>query len=186
MRAQLLLLLLPALPAFAQMATGSGLIFSRDRVFVEAQVALPAPAPSEDEKKEEAPKEEAAPRIETRRYFFDTDIRPEEALKLEWFHSLANMQSGRAMMILFKDAAPRALPLVKLYKPVDVLVIGDDGTILAILPNIVLANQSKLIDVEMPVKAFLFIKGDEAAALQIKPKNLVFHPLFTRNPTVLQ
>jgi hypothetical protein len=162
-----------------------GLIFSRERVFVETTVTLPIRA-AEPKGEEETAKKEEAPTSEKRRYYFDTEIRSEESLKLQWFLSLDNMPSGRATMIVFDDPLERPLPLAKIYKPLDVLVLGDDGAILAILPEIVLATQTKLISVDMPVKAFMFIRSGEAALLHIKPKDMVQHALFTLNPTVLQ
>lgn len=183
------LLLIPCLWSMTVMAQSNvskgGLIFSRERVFIETTVTLPTP-PAEEKKEDEATKKEEAPATEKRRYYFDTEIRSEDSLKLEWFLSLDNMPSGRATMIVFDEPLERPLPLAKIYKPIDVLVLGDDGAILAILPEIVLATQTKVISVDMPVKAFMFIRAGEAALLQIKPKDMVQHTLFTLNPTVLQ
>lgn len=185
-----LLFLLTSFAAAAQViSSGSGLVFSRQRLSIETSVTLTAPEPNKEDgegKKEKRNKPEDDANTETRRYFFDTEIRPENSLQQEWFHSLANMQEGRAMMIAFAEAATRDVPLAKMYRPVDVLVIGEDGTILAILPEITLASQPKQINVEMPVKAFMFLKNGEVARLQIKPKDMVRHTLFTPNPTVLQ
>lgn len=182
----LFLFVLVAMPVFAQMANSGGLIFSREKIFIETEVTLPPDAAETPDTQGPVKDASQVPRLEARRYFFDTEIRTHDALKLEWFHSLANVQSGRAIMIVFKETGPQSLPLAKLYKPIDVLVIAEDGEVLAILPNIILASQSKQIDMDMPVKAFLFIKADDASALQIKPKNHVLHPIFTRDPTVLQ
>lgn len=170
----------------------TGLIFSRERVFIETRVTLPAaPKPQKQDNAEAYAEPKEASKLEKlktelRRYYFDTDIRPEQSLKLEWFHSLNDQREGRATMVVFDSEASRALPLAKIYKANDVLVIGDDGTILAILPELVLATQSKQIEIELPVKAFMFLRGGEAKALQIKPKDKVWYKLFTRNPTVLQ
>ena len=179
-------LLLLCLPALAQMPSGSGLIFSRERVFIETMFTVEPKKEEKGEKDKEGDSKPDKPTTEERRYYFDTEIRPEESLKQEWFHSLANMQEGRATMVVFKEAQPRSLPLARIYKPVDVLVLGEDGAILAILPDITLATQTREINVDMPVKAFMFMKNGEVSHLQIKPKDMATHAIFTRNPTVLQ
>jgi hypothetical protein len=169
----------------------AGLIFSRDRVFIETTVTLPTPPALEKTAAEQASDAQNAvplqePVKEKRRYFFDTEIRAEDSLRLEWFLSLDNMPSGRATMIMFDAAEPRTLPPARFFKPIDVLVLGDDGAIIAILPEIILANQTKLISVDLPVKAFMFLRAGEAAQLHIRPKDMVQHALFTLNPTVIQ
>ncbi|MBY0355406.1 MAG: hypothetical protein K2Q12_06700 [Rickettsiales bacterium] len=164
----------------------TGLVFSRDSVYIETTVTLPVVP---EEKTSDDTIEESSPpalKTENRRYFFDTEIRPEESLKQEWFHSLANMQEGHATMVVFSEAAPRAVPLVNIYKAIDVLILGDDGSILAILPSIILATQQKIIRFDVPVKAFMFLRAAEADRLHLKPKDMAEHPVFTKKPTVIQ
>ena len=189
---------LPALAESDSMARkalrpiGTALVYSRDKVFIQVQAPVKpdeAKQPAKDEKAKRKPASQPdakADSTEFRQYYFDTDVRPVESLALNWFYSLETIHEGRATMVVMKETGPIHLPEAKIMKPIDVLVIGDDGTILAILPEIALGKQEKGMKLDLPVKALMYIHGGDAKSLHIEPQDTVKHRLFTANPIVLQ
>ena len=157
-----------ASPALAQVTP---LVFEREAIRIES------PAPKASDK-------EAKPGHTP--LSFNTEIRPEDALRLEYIHMLNNLTDTSAVMIAFTAPSIVALPPFKVPTPVDALFVMDDGTVAQILPGVVLENMSQEIVAHAPVKAFLFLKAGTVAKMQIRPRDLVIGKRFTPAPPVME
>ncbi len=158
------LALMLGLPLVAAHAQTTSLIFER------AQIRIDSPPIDEKEKN---PK----PTHPSVRY--DIEVRGEDALKLEYIHTLNTLTPATGIMIVFDSPSIAALPAMKVYTPVDVLFVGNDGTLLQISPSVVLGEITQLVQAKAPVKAFLFLKTGEAAARGLHPRDTIAGSMFT-------
>lgn len=110
---------------------------------------------------------------------YDIEVRQEDALRLEYIHTLNTLTNETGVMILFETPALASLPAMKVYTPVDALFIADDGSILQIIPNIILGEITQDTSAKQPSKAFLFLKAGEAANRGIQPHDKVSGKMFT-------
>lgn len=156
-----------ALPLMA-MAQGA-LVFER------ATLAIESPPLDEKEKN---PK----PQHPTLKY--DVEVRAEEALRLEYIHTLNSLSGDTGVLIHFAAPSIAALPAMKVYTPVDALFITEDGTVVQILPNVILGDITQNLQAKMPVKAFLFLKAGEAGARGIHPRDTVTGSVFVPAPAM--
>ena len=160
--ASILALLLSA-PQWATAQTTS-LIFERADIRVESP---------ELTGKEKNPKPPHAPAA------YSIELRGEDAMKLEYIHTLNTLGDGSGVMIAFTNPAMVALPAMKVYNPVDVLFIAEDGTVLQIMPAVTLGEITQNLQARTAVKAFLFLKNGEAAARELHPRDRVVGSMFT-------
>jgi uncharacterized protein len=157
--------LLLAGTAFAQ----TSLIFERAKIRVDA-------TPSAKEIKENAP---PRPSID-----YHVELRPESALNLEYIHTLNTLTPTTGVVIAFTAPSIVTLPLMNVYTPVDVLFVAEDGTILQIMPEVVLGQISPNVSAKAPIQALLFLKSGEALARGIRPRDVVAGSMFTPTPAV--
>lgn len=109
----------------------------------------------------------------------DVELRGEEALSLEYIHTLNTLDDKNGVMILLSSPAIAALPAMKVYTAVDVLFVAEDGTILQISPSVVLGELTQTIQAKAPIKALLFIKAGVAAARGIRPRDTIAGRMFS-------
>ena len=128
----------------------------------------------------DSPKSEHAP------LNFDVEVRPEDALRLEYIHTLNALTDTTGVMIAFTAPSVIGLPSLKVMTPVDALFITADGTISQILPNVVLADMAQEIVAKAPVKAFLFLKAGTVAAVGIHPQDVVVGRKFIPAPPMMR
>jgi hypothetical protein len=161
------LLLFMAAPAMAQM------IFERADIRID-------PAPS-------APVKEGEPTPPQRvSYNYNIEVRSEDALQLEYIHTLNTMTDRSGVAILFSAPTVVALPMMQVFTPVDALFVAGDGTILQIYPNVVLGQLQQEIYAKDPISAFIFLKSGETALRGIHPRDIVTSSIFTPAPPVLE
>lgn len=108
----------------------------------------------------------------------DVEVRGEDALSLEYIHTLNTLDDKNGVMILFTSPSIAALPAMKVYTPVDVLFIADDGMIVQISPKVVLGEMAQTIQAKAPVKAFLFMNAGTAAGNGLRPRDTVAGNMF--------
>lgn len=166
-RVSLSVLLATLLPVSA--AAQSALVFER------AAITIESPPPNPNDK---APKPGHPP------LHYDVELRPEEALRLEYIHALNTLGDGTGVMINFNAPTIVALPAMKAYTPVDALFLAEDGTVMQITPNVTLGEMAYEVRARAPVRAFLFLKAGEAAARGIHPRDHVSGSMFVAAPTV--
>lgn len=155
------------------------LIFERENIRIES------PAPSTIQTA--SPKDAAAPSpVPHAPLTYDVEIRPEDALRLEYIHSLNSLNDSTGVMIAF--TAPSVVPLPAWQTPtaVDALFVSNNGTIVQILPNVVLADLKQDIMAQVPIKAFLFLRAGSAAARGIHPQDVVVSKKFIPAPAFLK
>lgn len=116
---------------------------------------------------------------------YEVEIRPEDALKLEYIHTLNALTDTTGVMIAFTAPSVVALPAYQVSTPVDALFITDNGTVGQILPNVVLADMTQEIVSAFPVKAFLFLKSGTAVSRGIRPQDIVVGKKFNPAPPFL-
>ncbi|MFM9890657.1 MAG: hypothetical protein ACKVOE_08495 [Rickettsiales bacterium] len=155
--------------AATSMAQETQLLFVREAVRIDAGPA--------------DPKAKFPPHAPVR---YDVELRGEEALKLEYIHTLNNLADGTGVMIAFSAPTIVALPAMKVYTPVDALFITDDGTVTQILPNVTLGELTQRVAAKEPVKAFLFLKAGEVVARGLRPRDVVAGSMFTPSPAILE
>lgn len=142
-------------------------------IFERAEIRIDSPPASEKDKA-------SKPLHPTVRY--DIEVRGEDALKLEYIHTLNTLTSTTGVMLVFDSPSIANLPPMKVYTPVDALFIADDGTLLQISPGVVLGEMTQAVQAKGPVKAFLFLKAGEAAARGLHPRDIVTGSMFTPPP----
>lgn len=158
-------------PAFAQV------IFQRERLTI-------APPPVTEVK--DTPLAEGKPATPRGTQSFNVEVRGEEALQLEYIHTLNNLGDDDGVMISFSVPSLVAIPTMKVYKAVDVLFISDDGIVLQILPDIIPAEINRDIEASDPVRAFLYLRAGEAKRRDIRPRDVVSHTAFNTKPLIIQ
>lgn len=117
---------------------------------------------------------------------YNIELRSEDALKLEYIHTLNTLTDSTGVMILFAAPVMAPLPAMQVYTPVDAIFVAEDGTILQILPNVALGEMTQDVMARDPVKAFLFLKAGEVAAHLIQPQDTVSGSMFVPAPSVMQ
>lgn len=115
---------------------------------------------------------------------YSVELRPESALNLENIHTLNLLTPTTGVVISFTAPSIVALPAMKVYTPVDVLFVAEDGTILQIMPEVVLGEIAQTLQARDPIKALLFIKSGEAQLRGIRPRDVVAGSMFTPAPAV--
>jgi uncharacterized membrane protein (UPF0127 family) len=117
---------------------------------------------------------------------FNIEVRSEDALKLEYIHTLNTLADNGGVMILFNSPSMVTLPAMQVFTPVDALFVADNGTIMQILPNVVLGQQTQDVMAPEPIRAFLFLKAGSVAAHVIQPHDVIAGNMFTPSPAVMQ
>lgn len=161
-----LLSLVIATPALAQ---ETQLLFVREAIRIDAGPA--------------DPKAKFQPHAPVR---YDVEQRSEDALKLEYIHTLNNLTDSTGVMITFAAPTVVALPAMKVYTPIDALFVTDNGSIAQILPNVTLGELTQRVAAKEPVKAFLFLKAGQVAARGLRPRDVIAGSMFTPAPAVLE
>ena len=146
-------------------------------IFERAKIRIDSPPVRE---KDKTPKPTHAP------LSYDIEVRPEDAMKLEYIHTLNTLTETNGVMIAFAAPSMVALPMMKVYSPVDALFINDAGVVVQILPNVTLGQMAQEVAAHEPVKAFLFLKAGQVAARGIRPQDVVTGNMFTPNPPVME
>ncbi len=114
-------------------------------IFERASIRLESPPPREKDTK---PKPTHTP------YNYSIEVRPEDAMRLEYIHTLNTLTDDSGVMIEFTAPSMVALPIMKVYTPVDALFVADTGVIVQILPNVTLGELTQEVLAHEPVKAF--------------------------------
>lgn len=116
---------------------------------------------------------------------YDVELRPEDSLRLEYIHTLNALTPTTGVLIALGSPAMVPVPAMKVYTPVDVLFIADDGTVVQIAPNVVMGEVTQAIEAKHPVKALLFLKAGESATRKLAPRrSIVAAKIFTPAPNV--
>lgn len=166
------LLLASAVHAFA----APPLVYRRDILTIHP----PAPVVVQEETADSSPP--APPRAPVE---LATELRSEQALRLDWVHSLSRLGERDSMTIIFDPPRYSAIYPLNFYQPLDILSIDPRGRIIQIVPELVLFELGEAIDSGEPIRARLFLPGGTAEALGIRPGDRVQHPLFTPGPRIL-
>jgi uncharacterized membrane protein (UPF0127 family) len=117
---------------------------------------------------------------------FSVEIRDGMTLyNQEGWYNLSGLSQKNGLLLLF--SAPGIAPLAPMsqYAPLDVLMVDKEGTVIQIMPNLVLANLEEDMMPQSPILAFLFLPGGTCEANGINPGDRVIHKAFKRSPAVL-
>lgn len=117
---------------------------------------------------------------------YNVELRSEEALQLEYIHTLNDLTDTTGVMVMFNAPTVAPLPAFRVYTKVDALFIAEDGTILQILPGVALGEMTQDVYADEPVKAFLFLKQGQVAARMIRPHDSISGDMFIPAPPVMQ
>lgn len=113
------------------------------------------------------------------------EIRSEQALQLDWVHSLSRIGEKQSMIILFDPPVDFPIFASNVYQPLDILHINAEGIITHIIPDIILFELQEPIASPNPIRARMFLTAGNAEKLDIRPGDRVDHPLFTPKPRIL-
>ncbi len=117
---------------------------------------------------------------------YNVEVRGEDAMKLEYIHTLNTLNDTTGVGIAFDAPSLAALPRMQVFTAVDALYVAEDGTIMQIYPDVVLAELSQDIFSKEPIKAFVFLKAGEVDARGIMPKDIISGPMFYASPPMMQ
>lgn len=176
--------------AHAQGLTTNPLIFEREMITINphAEPAVAAapqpPEPGSDPAIIKPPPEPpAAPRVAQR---FNVEVRPEDALKLDYIQALTMLNDTSGVMIAFGAPTIAPLPYFRVQQATDVLFVDDEGMILQIYPGHVPMDVSRDIYADRPIKALIYLKAGIVKARDIRPKDIVQSRVFNPPPPLLQ
>jgi uncharacterized membrane protein (UPF0127 family) len=156
-----------AAPALAQ----NPLIFARETIRIEPTTSTEATANNA-----------ALPPRESIRY--DVEIRNADALRLEYIHTLNTLTPATGILIALDAPEMRAMPAYSVMTPVDVLFVAEDGSIVQIYPEAIMADLTQAIEAPSEVKAFIFLKSGQAKVRAIRPRDRVYGSPFNPPPPV--
>ncbi|MBN8543073.1 MAG: DUF192 domain-containing protein [Alphaproteobacteria bacterium] len=117
---------------------------------------------------------------------FSVEIRPEDAMKLEYIHTLNTLADDSGIIIAFTLPTMTSLPFMRVYTPVDVLFVNEQGIILQMLPNTILGEIFQDIMAKEPIKAFVFLKAGTIERKSIKPRDRIDNPIFIPPPAIIE
>lgn len=167
--------------ATVSVTAGAQVIFQRERLLISPPPVTRISVAEGEEEKAQVPPESPRPAQE-----FLVEVRSEEALNLEYIHTLNDLGENSGVMIGFAIPSIVSLPNMKVYSAVDVLFVDEDGVIVQILPDIVPAEINRDIAASTPVSAFLYLKAGESKRRDIRPRDIVTHGLFSAKPVILK
>lgn len=116
----------------------------------------------------------------------EVEIRPQDALRLEWIHTLNTLPADKGVMIVLEEPMPLPLMPLQVFTPIDVIVIDAQGLVSQLIPNVALANLTQEIMANRPTKAFLYMKAGTISDNLLEPGDRIEHPHFRPEQTVLQ
>lgn len=96
------------------------------------------------------------------------------------------LASGEAYLIPLDTRRSYALQFARVYTPVDVLAIDEEGTVRKIIPQLTMYEMKRPIPLPSQTAAVMYLAGGETELREIAPKQRVTHPLFTPPPRILQ
>lgn len=117
---------------------------------------------------------------------YDIEVRPEDALRLEYIHTLNTLTETGGVAIVFTAPTMMGLPAMQVFTPVDALFVTENGTILQIYPGVVLGELEQEVIAKEPVKAFVFLAAGQVQARNIKPYDIIAGPMFSAPPPVME
>ena len=172
----LLVFLLFTLPLLASAQT-SPVIFERQDI-----VILPAEKSTQqnEQNRDSQPPKDHPP------LKFSVEIRPEDAMKLEYIHTLNTLTETTGVMITFTLPTMVSLPSFSVSTAVDVLFVDHQGIILQMLPGVIPANITQDIMAKEPVRAFIYLQNGIIKAKNIRPGDRVESTVFTPPPPVIR
>lgn len=110
---------------------------------------------------------------------YNVEVRSEEALKLEYIHTLNTLSDTGGIMIVLDRPSITPLPRMQVFTPVDAVFVTAQGEISAIVPGAVLGNLPPKVQPDEPIKAILFLKNGQAMRHAIKPHDTIRGSMFT-------
>lgn len=116
---------------------------------------------------------------------YDIEVRPEDALRLEYIHTLNRLDEKSGVAIVFTAPTMVPLPRMQVFTPVDALFVSENGTILQIYPGAVLGRLEQDILARDPIKAFVFLEQGQAEEKRIKPGDIITGRMFMPAPPVM-
>ena len=159
--------------------------WQRPVIFQREVIRIHTPAAPVILKEEEEEEEEPTP-PQPKVIEFTVEVRSEDALRLDWIHTLQSLPNDGGVMIVFDYATDLPLIPSEVYTPLDVLFVEPSGRVLQVMPEAVLANIEEDIYASKPILAFLYLKGGICEQNGILPGSRIEHPAFNPGPKVLQ
>jgi len=164
-----------AAPAYAVQEVP--LLYSRDQVIVWRKSLREDPSLLPWQKKDAQ---------ERNKLSFKVEVRDGRTLynQRDWFN-LSSYEEKSGVLLMFPGPTQSPIIPSRQYSPVDILFIDQQGTIVQIVPSILLSELQQEIMPESPVLAFLFLKAGICEKLVIAPGDEVEYEAFKKPPTVL-
>jgi uncharacterized membrane protein (UPF0127 family) len=117
---------------------------------------------------------------------FDIEVRDAKIFFREkgWFNLSSPSDLSGLLLAYHQPTIAPLLPSTQ-YAPLDVLFLNQEGTIMQIMPNLVLAELNDSVRSETPTLALLLLKGGACTRLNIRPNDHVDYKIFSKPPTII-
>lgn len=180
--AQCVLMIMVTTASYAQGLTTNPLIFERETI----QIIPQQPKESAQQATSTSSQQPDPPEKERMPHSFNVEIRPEDALKLDYIYGLTTLNDTNGVMIAFGAPTIAPLPFFRVQQATDVLFVNDEGVILQIYPGHIPMDVTRDIYADTPIKALIYLKAGVVKALDIRPKDIVQSRVFNPPPPLLQ
>lgn len=94
------------------------------------------------------------------------------------------LDANNAVLTYFTLAEPRSLLAENIQKPLDILFVRDDGTIVQIVPEVIPAYLPDDIGTDFPLRALLYLEAGLAEKWGIEPGYRIEHGMFNPKPII--
>jgi uncharacterized membrane protein (UPF0127 family) len=109
------------------------------------------------------------------------ELARDETSRMRGLMYRTHLDANAGMLFDFQNDAFRTFWMKNTRVPLDMVFIRADGTISSIAANATPMSE-KVISSQEPVRAVLEINGGRAAALNIRPGEIVHNPVFANKP----
>lgn len=118
------------------------------------------------------------------RHTINVQVRPNQIRLDSGMINNYALDDNNAVLTYFTVAEPRSLLAENIQKPLDILFIRDDGTIVQIVPEVIPAYLPDDIGTDFPLRALLYLKAGLAEAWGIEPGYRIEHGMFNPKPII--
>lgn len=132
----------------------------------------------------EAAQESGLPQPTAQRHTITVQIRPTQISLDSGMINNYILDRNNAVLTYFTVAEPRSLLAENIQKPLDILFVRDDGTIVQIVPEVIPAYLPDDVGTDFPLRALLYLEAGLAESWGIEPGYRIEHGMFNPKPII--
>lgn len=126
----------------------------------------------------------AATRQSADRHTITVQVRPAQISLDSGMINNYLLDKDNAVLTYFTVAEPRSLLAENIQKPLDILFVRDDGTIVQIVPEVIPAYLPDDVGTDFPLRALLYLEAGLAESWGIEPGYRIEHGMFNPKPII--